>query len=198
MVYREIAKYVPEFGELEVEVLANKWYFQKDVKEDFYSKKILFSKKEDKTDYFWNDVEICYREFNGVFDLICVIPSSNVGTYSVTLLSLGKRLQELFGVKFENIIFRRFLPAKKMTECSSAKERLEIHKGTFALTRKLEHYEKKILLLDDTKASGDTKLLCAELLVNAGAEIVKSICLGINTTDQTKSNSPINEAHNEI
>ena len=42
MVYKETAKYPPEFGDLEVEVIANKWYFKKDLKKDEWSVKILF------------------------------------------------------------------------------------------------------------------------------------------------------------
>ena len=45
MVHTETAKYQPEFGEIEVVVFANKWYFQKEVKKDYYSTKIVFSKK---------------------------------------------------------------------------------------------------------------------------------------------------------
>ena len=75
-----------------------------------------------------------------------------------------------------------------MTECKSAKERVQVHKGTFALSRKLKPNEKIILLLDDIKAEGDTKLICAELLIKEGANIIKAICLGINTSDISKNN----------
>ena len=42
IVHREIAKYSPEFGDLQVEVIANKWYFKKEIKQDKWSVKILF------------------------------------------------------------------------------------------------------------------------------------------------------------
>lgn len=34
VVHKEVAKYKPEFGDLEVEVVANKWYFPFNVKKD--------------------------------------------------------------------------------------------------------------------------------------------------------------------
>lgn len=188
MVHKEIAKIQEEFGDLEVEVLSNKWYFAPCVKTDFYSKKILFSKKEDKTYYFWDDVKVCFQEFDLNFDLICVVPQSKIDSYSLTPCRLAEKLSSEFSTPFENIIERIKEPQKKMTDCSSAAERLEAHKDTFNLRRLLSTSEKNILLLDDIKAHGETKLLCVRLLIDGGAEIVKAICLGINTTDPSKSN----------
>lgn len=188
MVYKETAKYEPEFGDLEVEVIANKWYFKKEIKQDKWSVKILFSKKEDKSDLFISDVEECIKSLKEKFDLVCVIPASEVGSYSPTLMSLGRMLNKKFGIPFENVILRTIKPIKKMTECRTAKERCQVHRGTFALSRKLKANEKIILLLDDIKAEGDTKLICAELLIKEGAKTVKAICLGINTTDTSKTN----------
>ncbi len=188
MVHKEIAYYEHEFGDLKVEVIANKWYFSKGVKKDETSLKIFFSKNEDKSSLFIDDVDICYDYFNEAFDLICVAPKSEIGNFSITLDKLAKHLSEKYSVQYENIIQRIKKPDKKMSECHSALERLSIHKGTLALNRELNVNEKKILLLDDTKAGGDTKLLCAKLLIDAGAEDVKSICLGINTQDSLKSN----------
>jgi len=188
MVHREVASYPPEFGTLEVEVVANKWYFTKRLKTDEWSVKIFYSKKEDKSARFIPDVEECFQTFKEKFDLICIIPSSEAGIYSPTLISLAKMLSDKFGVPFDNIILRTAKPEKKMTECKDAKERLEFHRGTLGLSRKLNPDEKTILILDDIKAEGDTKLICAELLINAGAQTVKAICLGINTSDISKSN----------
>ncbi|MEK6816168.1 MAG: hypothetical protein AABY09_01020, partial [Nanoarchaeota archaeon] len=97
MVHREIAKYPPEFGDLEVEVVANKWYFKENLKKDKWSVKILFSKKEDKSPLFISDVEECINSLNEKFDLICVIPASEIGVYSPTLISLGNHLSKQFG-----------------------------------------------------------------------------------------------------
>lgn len=188
MVIRETAKYEPVFGNLEVEVIANKWYFKKEIKQDKWSVKILFSKKEDKSALFIPDVEECIKPLKEKFDLVCVIPTSEVRSYSPTLISLGHMINNKFNIPFENIIQRITKPAKKMTECKTAKERYETHKGTFALSRKLKSNEKAILLLDDIKAEGDTKLICADLLIKGGAKMVKAICLGINTPDISKSN----------
>lgn len=188
MVHKEIAKYPPEFGNLEVEVVANRWYFKKEIKQDTWSVKILFSKKEDKSALFISDVEECISALNQKFDLVCVIPASEVGSYSPTLVSLGHMLNKKFGIPFENVILRSVKPTKKMTECTSAKERYQVHRGTFALSRKLKSNEKRVLLLDDIKAEGDTKLICAELLIKDGAKTIKSVCLGINTSDISKNN----------
>lgn len=188
MVYKETAKYEPEFGDLEVEVVANKWYFKKELKKDTCSVRILFSKKEDKSALFISDVEECIQVFNQKFDLVCVIPASEVGSYSPTLVSLGHMVNKKFGIPFENIILRTIKPIKKMTDCKTAKERCQVHRGTFALSRKLKSNEKIILLLDDIKAEGGTKLICAELLIKEGAKTIKSICLGINTDDISKNN----------
>ena len=188
MVYTEIAKYSPEFGNLEVEVVANKWYFPYKTKKDYVSKRIVFSKKSDYSEEFWPDVETCFQDLKQHFDLVCAIPTSEVGIYSPTLVSLGHMLNNKFKIPFENIILRTIKPIKKMTECTSAKERCQVHRGTFALSRKLKPSEKIILLLDDIKAEGDTKLICAELLIKEGAKTVKAICLGINTSDISKNN----------
>ena len=120
--------------------------------------------------------------------MICVVPQSRINSYSLTLCKLAEKLSSEFSMPFENIIKRIKEPQKKMTDCSSATERLKVHKNTFNLSRSLSDSEKNILLLDDIKAHGETKLLCARLLVDNGAEIVKAICLGINTTDSSKSN----------
>ncbi len=188
MVHREIAKYSPEFGNLEVEVVANKWYFKEALKKDWWSLKIVFSKREDKSELFISDVEECIKQFKEHFDLVCVIPKSEVGEYSPTLNSLGNLLNEKFGIPFENIILRTVKPLKKMTECTNANERYEFHRNTFSLSRTLMSNEKNILLLDDIKAEGYTKLICAELLIKEGAKAAKSICLGINTSDVSKNN----------
>ncbi len=188
MVYKETAKYESEFGDLEVEVVANKWYFKKEIKEDKWSVKILFSKKEDKSSLFISDVEECIKSLNKKFDLVCVIPASEVGSYSPTLISLGNMLNQRFGIPSENVILRTVKPIKKMTECKTAKERCQFHRGTFTLSRKLKPNERIILLLDDIKAEGDTKLICTELLIKEGAKTVKAICLGINTMDASKTN----------
>lgn len=83
-----------------------------------------------------------------------------------------------------------------MTECKTAKERCQVHKGTFALSRKLKSTEKIICLLDDIKAEGDTKLICAELLIKEGAKTIKAICLGINTSDTSRNNGDDKNASN--
>ncbi len=188
MVHKEIAKYPPEFGIIEVEVIANRWYFKKEIKRDDWSVKILFSKKENKSALFISDVEECIKSFKDKFDLICVIPTSEIGIYSPTLVPLGNLIGKKFNIPFENVILRTVKPIKKMTECKTAKERYQIHNGTFILNRKLKQNEKIILLLDDIKAEGDTKLICAELLIKEGAKTVKAICLGINTSDASKNN----------
>jgi predicted amidophosphoribosyltransferase len=188
MVHKEIAKYSPEFGDLEVEVVANRWYFPMGVKKDEVSKKIVFSKKSDYSAYFWPDVDTCFQSFTSAFDLICVIPASDIGVYSPTLIALAELSSKKYRVPFDNIVHRTIKPVKKMTECRNAIERCQVHKGTLALGRKLKPNEKMILLLDDVKAEGDTKLICAELLIKFGAHTVKAICLGINTSDTTKSN----------
>jgi predicted amidophosphoribosyltransferase len=188
MVHKEVAKYTPEFGDLEVEVVANKWYFKKEIKQDKWSVKIIFSKKEDKADLFFPDVEECLNSFKEKFDLICVIPNSDVGSYSPTLTSIASKLSKKYSIPYENVILRTIKPIKKMTECNTAIERCQVHKGTFALSRKLKPTEKIICLLDDIKAEGDTKLICAELLIKEGANTVKAICLGINTLDTSKNN----------
>ncbi len=188
MVHKETAKYEPEFGNLEVEVVANKWYFPYKIKKDHVSSRIVFSKKSDYSKEFFPDVETCFQYLNQHFDLVCVIPTSEVGRYSPTLLSLGKMVKKKFGIPFENVVLRTVKPTKKMTDCKTAKERCQVHKGTFALSRKLKPNEKIILLLDDIKAGGDTKLICAELLIKEGAKTIKAICLGINTTDISKNN----------
>jgi predicted amidophosphoribosyltransferase len=187
--YKEIANYSPEFGDLEVEVFSNNWYFKKTpTKRDSYSYNIWKSKSEDRTDYFWENIKNLFSEISETFDLILVIPKSNPYDSSITLNGLANRLSYEFEVPAENIIVRHILPTKKMSECHSMEDKISCHRGTFKLTRKLRKSEKRILLLDDIKTEGATKLFCAKLLKDAGAEVVKAIVLGINTTDETKSN----------
>lgn len=188
MVHKEVARYKPKFGDLEVEVVASKWYFPFYVKKDNVSKRIVFSKKNDYSQEFWPDIESCFHSLNEKFDLICVIPASEVGVYSPTLVSLANMISIKFGIPFDNIILRAVKPIMKMADCKTAKDRYQFHNGTFALVRNLKSDEKTILLLDDIKAEGDTKLLCAELLTKKGAKTVKCICLGINTSDISKNN----------
>jgi len=178
---QEDAKDEDKYGDIVVEVYAPKPYYKRDVKPDNYSYNVVTSKSRDLSHIFYEDIKSIFESIKGkAADLICIVPGSKIDSYSPTLIALAERLSKEFNVEFENILNRKINLSKKMALCSNAQERYNVNKDTIGLNRALQSSEKKIILLDDVKTGGYTKLECAKILTDAGASKVKCICLGIN------------------
>lgn len=167
-------------------VYAPKWYFIKDVKDDDYSAKIVFSKKWDKTFYFIrhlidlvNELEKEKIAYFKDYDLITIIPSHEPDLYSPTLNHLAKFLSDAYKIKYEKIILR--IKNTRLDE-SRPKEtylRYEHVKDSMKISRELN--EKKIILFDDVKTSGIEILEAKKILQESGVLETLTICLGINS-----------------
>lgn len=170
------------FGDLKVPVRAPQHYYQKGYREDKYSARIVWSKTGDQSWFFWDYIKKVYYEVCGEdsYDLICVIPSSTEGHYSPTMLELARRLSEETGIPNDNILVRRKRLETKMARLRDRESRCKNVKGTVGLIRPLQPHEKRILLLDDTKATGASILECATVLKRNGAAEFLAICLGVN------------------
>ncbi|MBI2144181.1 hypothetical protein HYU17_03460 [Candidatus Woesearchaeota archaeon] len=177
------ASHQPEYyEELKIPTIAPAYYYAPGVKKDDYSYKIVLSKKNDCSDYFYDRIKKIFDTYAGkTANLICVAPSSEVGKYSPTLLRLAERLSEYSGIENENIIART-VQRGKMTSLKIYKDRFDCVKGTISLNKQLKDTQKRIIVLDDVKVGGFTILECAKILKEAGATNFLAICLGINNT----------------
>lgn len=172
----EIAWWPAYYGDLKVQVLAPKHYipFRKGV--DGYSANIVYSKKQDKSDYFLGEALEVFSHLPFKPDLIVIIPSSKPRKYSVTMLRLGKKISKKLGIKNKNII-KRVKTTRRQTDCGNSDERYSAVNGVFKVTEHLDR--ERIVIMDDTRTSGMTILECAKVLIKAGASEIAAICLGI-------------------
>ncbi len=180
---QELAYQPDYYNHLKVWAYAPQHYFKKEIKEDEYSFNILKSKSQDMSNYFYPRVKEMHDELkkeNKVkqFDLIAVIPKSEKGAFSLTLIAIGKKLAAETGSAFE-LILERNRSLTKSRELDLRK-RYERANGSISLKRKLEKNETTILILDDTLATGVSCLESAKLLKDTGAEEIILFCLGIN------------------
>ena len=157
-------------------------YYKKKADGDEYSSKIRESKTRDLSDFFYPRMQAAFRQSlqqTGI-TLICVVPSSTVGGFSPTMLTIASRLTAEFGLTSKNLLRRKIKIQKKMAFLTTAPQRYAAINGTLELIDRPGPSEKVILLLDDIKTSGTTMLECTKLLKEAGAQEVIGLCLGIN------------------
>ena len=174
----EPAKWPEHYGDLEVPVFAPHFYYSLSTKKDDYSRQIVFGKKTDLSDYFFEEVKSVLSQIPFKPDLFIIVPSSKMLKFSPTILGLGRKLSKEFNIPFKRSI-KRIRERTKLTDCSNQEERYASVSGSFRVTRKLKG--EKIVLLDDTRVSGVTLLECTKILKEAGASDVAAVCLGINT-----------------
>ena len=182
--YVQELAYQPDYYEgLKVWAYAPSHYYKKSVKEDDYSFNILRSKSQDMSDYFYPRIKAMHDELKkegkiGQFDLVVVIPKSEKGAFSPTLIGIGKKLATETGSVFELILERNHsLPKSRELDLKKRYERIY---GSISLLRNLEKNEKAILLLDDTLTTGVSCLESATQLKAVGADNIILFCLGIN------------------
>lgn len=173
----EIAKWDRYYPNLEVAVFAPKFYYSMEKKRDEYSKNIVLGKQSDLSAYFFEDIKETFSKLPIKPNLIVVIPSSKMESYSPTMIELGIKLSNTFGIENSNIV-ERIKQGKKLTKCSSCDERFHEVNDSFNVTQQLDG--EKIVLLDDTRVTGMTILECAKELREAGASDIVAVCLGIN------------------
>jgi predicted amidophosphoribosyltransferase len=173
----EPAAWPEHYGKLEVLVLAPKIYYPLKTKKDEYSRQIVFSKKTDLSEYFFEEVKTVFTKLPFKPDLIIVVPASKIRSFSPTMVGLGRKLSYEFNVPFRKSI-KRIEERIKLTDCATQEERFASVDGSLKVIRRLKG--EKIVLLDDTRVSGVTLLECAKILKEAGASDVAAICLGIN------------------
>lgn len=173
----EPATWSKYYDDLEVPVFAPRLYYPLSIKKDEYSRKIVFGKRTDLSNYFLEEVRIVFSKLPFRPDLLIIVPSSRIRMFSPTILGLGKKLSESFNIPFRKSI-KRVKERTKLTDCATQEERYASVNGCFRVIRKLKG--EKIVLLDDTRVSGVTLLECAKILKKAGASDVVAVCLGIN------------------
>jgi predicted amidophosphoribosyltransferase len=167
-------------------VYAPQYYIKYRAGPDSYSHDIVLSKRYvDYSDHFLGYFENMYKglkedNVSVAFDLITVMPSSKKGYLSKTLSPLATKISEKTGVPVCQILERTRDVTSSGSNELSLPERFQKIKGSIAVIRNLKENEKRILVLDDTKASGCSILEAASLLKNAGAVEVVLWCLGIN------------------
>jgi|SRR3989344_2364757 len=167
---------------LKVPIHAPHLYIRKSAETDDYSRKIVESKDTNLSDFFLPELRPIFKERFSETDLIIVVPSSKEHHFSPTLVSIARKLSEENSIKNENII-ERIKSIEKCSHTAKLQDRFNHIQGTMKIKRDLQESETKILLIDDTKASGVNLLECSKILhdnvpfnyLNIGA-----LCLGIN------------------
>jgi hypothetical protein len=181
---KQEARYSKYFGTLSVNVYAPKRYYKMEIKRDWYSYGIVKSKSEDLSNMFYEDFKKAFDKIiPSGFDLITIIPKTNVGAFSPTMMSLCKRLSTETKIPFTQVLNRIRSPEKKMTDLGNVEARNKSNQGTIDLTNPELVKGKRVLVIDDVKTTGDTILTCAQLLINNGAKNVVGLCLGINAME---------------
>jgi predicted amidophosphoribosyltransferase len=177
-----------EFNEV---VYAPKYYYSKKVRQDEYSRNVVFSKKSDLSEYFFPDVIQLINEIKNAkglwrdFELITIIPSHEPGKYSPTLESLGGKLSDYLEIPFEKIIERIKSSDSKESDCNRPKERYDLVKDSMRINSDLNGIS-CLLILDDVKVTGMSLLEAKKLLMECGISDTLSICLGINVSRGSK------------
>ena len=116
---QELAYQPDYYYHLKVWAYAPANYFKKEIKEDEYSFNILRSKSQDMSNYFYPRIKGMYEELkkeNKIMqsDIIAVIPKSEKGAFSPTLIAIGKKLAAETGSVYELILERnRSLPKSR-------------------------------------------------------------------------------------
>ena len=178
----ESAAYPAFYPNLRLEVFAPAWYYRGKY-DDEYSQKILSSKSRDESDYFIPkikkviDLLAPLGDVKGL-DLVITIPKSNL-SYSNTLDGIAQWIKGYLHIEYENVI-ERVSTGRRNLGGNYAEKRFKQTGGSMKLKRNLKPNEKKILILDDVKATGITLLESAKILKNAGAKNISCICLGIS------------------
>jgi hypothetical protein len=153
-------------------------------KKDAYSKKIIESKTENLSDFFYDKIKDVYDSFDKEFGLsnfewVIPIPTSKPNQdISPTLRPVGEKLAEETKKIFAPVIEKVGLSSSKVRD-------VETRHNDVSNSMKIncEAYKvkgKNIILLDDLRASGTTILECTKILREAGCGKVIAICLSIN------------------
>ena len=97
---KESARWPSFYPNLEVEVFAPRFYRRTSdwSRSDEYSQMIIGSKHKDLSEYFLNRMVNVFRQLPFNPDIITVIPSSQIGKFSPTLLILAKKWQKDSGL----------------------------------------------------------------------------------------------------
>lgn len=179
----EYPKYYPGMKTI---VYAPEYYFPENVKKDWYSCKIVFSKSETQfVAMFAKKLRELLEELKakniltGVA-LVTIMPSHSKDTYSATLMELGPELSKNLNVPFKRILNRVRYSDSKSTDISTLEERYAFEKDSMSVVENSVVKDKKILLLDDVKTTGIAIMEAIKMLLAAGAREVLPICLGIN------------------
>lgn len=174
----QLASQPSYYSTLEIDTYAPDWYFEQSVKPDFYSKKIVFSKTENKYDLFFPKIAQLLNGLNRRFDVVIPIPRSKIGLFSPTIEKIAEGITNSFGIANRKMI-HRIVEGPKNTELHTTGERYQSTHGAFEC-EELAFGERNILLLDDVKTTGFTILECGSLLKTKGASEITAVCLGIN------------------
>ena len=150
------------FYDFAQEVYAPQYYYSEKVKKDEYSKKIVFSKAENKSYIFLKPVKELIADLRkkGFFidlDLITIIPRSKIGQYSVTLNRIAESISKYLLAPYERIIERTRNTHPSGTRPDSLEERY-----------------------NDVKTTGCNILEVKKLLLLERVENIICVCFGIN------------------
>jgi predicted amidophosphoribosyltransferase len=183
---RELAIYPDLYPDLSEMIYAPRWYYSLNIKKDDYSHHLAYhSKRRDMANYFYDSLKSVIDELIALgklndLNLITIVPSSKIGFYSPTLVSLAEKISQYLQVPFERIIERIKETGRKNMMGNSAQERYDLIKESMKISREPAEFEKNVLLLDDVKVTGMSFLESKKILLAAGVKSTVSVCLGIN------------------
>jgi predicted amidophosphoribosyltransferase len=174
------------YPDLKVSAVSPRWYYKQIYHEsDEFSKRIIRLKKcKDETKYFEPYVKNCIDKFKSVMgfsevELVSAIPNSN-NKYYGTIINLLKIVGIKLSVDSKFVLDRK--PGRRTGH--HREDRFNDLHGKFKVKSGIDVENKKILLIDDVRASGMSILECSSVLLKAGAKEIISLSLGTNTSKE--------------
>lgn len=168
---------------------APKWYYIIDVKLDTYSHRIVNSKRADESRFFLGPIlnlltliEKFECKVISEYDLIEVMPGHESDSFSPTLSSLAGIISNTYGIDYSQTLQR----IKSTRPDNGTRERTADKKFEYvteSLTINAKVSGKKIILLDDVKTTGINILEAKKMFLEAGADSLLVVCLGINSQE---------------
>ncbi len=163
-----------------------RWYYNKPHHgKDEYSKRLLNIKRNvDETAYFKPHIETCIEAFDDELgfssaDVISLIPNSN-NEYYVNM----RKIAIWISAKFNKRSFPTLRRKPGRRDGNSRENRYKDVHGKFEVIKRDDIIGKKILLIDDIRASGISILECSDVLLKSGTREIISLTLGTNTSKE--------------
>ena len=163
---------------------AGKYYSKEKFGPNDYSRHVLYSKWENRSEEFWPQIDATYlyacKQENENFDCSCLIPSSKTSDrlYNVSCQNLQDRIEKKYGLKKMNILIEK--PGCQKSTTLKFHERLRQLRIYADIDLSMPITGKSFLLIDDVVAGGSHVIAYSSLLYKNGAKNVAAVLIAEN------------------